>query len=186
MRPDASTLRCTFDEIPAVHTFARALNDPVTAESVARGATKVPPRELRMSNDARESDAPLAGTYYSVREIAERPVQEGQHHWRTGVCLGPTKWPLCNIDRSPSFRVGPRLRFLTHGVPGIKCHPKTAYASTCCMPKSNVFGLVGLDRKATRRMRMDGRRVANLMGGFEQPQNLTGEAPVQSGQRTIG
>ena len=42
-----------------------------------------------MLESARKLDSPLVDTPYEVWSLASRPAQDGQHHWRMRMRLGP-------------------------------------------------------------------------------------------------
>ena len=80
----------------------RAPIDPATVDFGACGAKKVPARDFRTLNDAREVGTPLEGTR-EVWQIPDRPVQRGNHHWRFGVRVGT----LASGDGTSSMYIPP-------------------------------------------------------------------------------
>ena len=74
MRPENPIFGISLGITSSCHTLVRPVNDPVTVDLEACGATAACIRDSRMLNGARQLDTPLVGSVYEVRTLPRRPV----------------------------------------------------------------------------------------------------------------
>ena len=72
--PGTPVLHRAFGNVPPVHTFVYALKGAGAAAMEAYRAKKLPTREFKMLNGAREAETPLARTSREKWQISDRPV----------------------------------------------------------------------------------------------------------------
>ena len=105
--------------------LASALHVPTTVASEARRDTKVAARDFRMLDGAREFEIPLADTSREAWPLPERPVQDGQHHWRVGLLPGPHTSGEGASYMAPVKPTPPALRKVgIREIPGGTFHPR--------------------------------------------------------------